>query len=65
MVKQVFFTADHTFYDDLNKIYVYGSFQYNTQTKELKFVNQVQGKRYEIPLGTATLKEEQTSNNGN
>lgn len=61
MIKQVFFTANHTEDDDRNSIFTYNSFQYDVQTKELKFVDQFNGQRFERNFGTASLVEDNTS----
>lgn len=61
MIKQVFFTADHTQDDDRNSIRTFNSFQYDVETKELKFVAMFNGQKFEKSFGIASLVEDNTS----
>lgn len=66
MVKELFLTSRHTPHKDLNPMHTYVSLQYDTQTKELKLVDEdIDGKRYEKVIGTAELVEnEEEQDNG-
>lgn len=58
MVKELFLTSRHTPHKDLNPMHTYVSLQYDTQTKELKLVDEFEGKKYEYSIGTAELVED-------
>lgn len=65
MKKELFLTSRHTPHKDLNPIHTYVSLLYDTETKELKLVDEdIDGKKYEYKIGTATLVEESEQNNG-
>ena len=61
MILQTFITTAHSPWKILNKMHTYVSLQYNTETKELKLVDEFEGKKYEYSIGTATLVEDTTS----
>ena len=66
MKKELFLTSNHSPFKENNKMHTYVSFQYDTQTKELKLVEEFKGKVYELPLGNAepVSDEESDDNNG-
>ena len=63
MIKEVFFTVDgREHHDERNGMtMMYQNFEYDTTTKELKFIDMFNGQTKEISLGTAVLTEDNTS----
>lgn len=59
MKKEIFLTSNHTPHKELNPMHTYVSLQYDTETKQLKLVDEFDGKKYELPLGTASEVSEQ------
>lgn len=65
MKKELFLTSNHSPYKDYNKMHTYVSFQYDTQSKELKLVHEFKGKVYELPLGAAEAVSNEEDDGGN
>ena len=63
MIKEVFFTVDgREHHDERNGMkMMYQNFEYDTTTKELKFIDVFDGQTKEISLGTAVLTQDNTS----
>lgn len=65
MKKELFLTSRHTPHKDLNPMHTYVSLLYDTETKELKLVDEdIDGKKYEYVIGTATEVTEDEEGNG-
>lgn len=65
MIKELFLTSNHTPHKERNKLHTYVSFQYDTQTKQLKLVDEFEGKTYELLIGTADVVSEQEDDQNN
>ena len=50
MKKRIFFTSKHSPHKDRNPNHTFVSFQYDTETQELKLVEEFEGKVYELSL---------------
>ena len=64
MKKRIFFTSKHSPHKDRNPNHTFVSFQYDTETQELKLVEEYEGKVYELSLGSSSGGEEQSDDNG-
>ena len=64
MKKRIFFTSKHSPHKDRNPNHTFVSFQYDTETQELKLVEEFEGKVYELSLAGGSSSSDDSGNEG-
>lgn len=64
MIKKIYFTSKHSPHKERNGMHTFVSFQYDTQTQELKLVEEFEGKTYELVLAGGSSNSNEQEGDG-